>query len=72
MADQIDVVIEVPYKVLADVLSSSPCVSDKLPLGHLVLYVRAGQIDGEKDEGVAQHVHCICKPRRERCVVYDV
>lgn len=50
MADQIDVVIEVPYKVLADVQSSSPCVSDKLPLGHLVLYVRTRQIDGEKDE----------------------
>lgn len=67
MADQIDVVIEVAYEILTDVLSCPPGVSDKFSLGHLVLHVRTGEINGEKDEGVAQNIHCICK-RKERCV----
>lgn len=71
MADQIDVVIEVAYKVFADVLSCPSCVSDKFSFGHLVLYVRAGEVDGEKDEGVAQNVHCVCKTRKERCVLFS-
>lgn len=59
MADQIDVVIEVAYEVLTDVLSCPPGVSDKFSLGHLVLHVRTGEINGKKDEGVAQNIHCI-------------
>lgn len=60
MADQIDVVIQMTHKVLADVLCSAPCVTDELALGHLVLHVWAAQVNGEQDERVAQHVHSIC------------
>lgn len=59
MANQIDVVIEVAYKVLADVLSGPSRVSNELSLRHLVFYVRTGQVNGEQDERVAQHVHCV-------------
>lgn len=50
MADQIDVVVEMAHKVLTDVLGGTACVADELPLGHLVLHVRAGQIDGQQNE----------------------
>lgn len=72
MADQIDVVIEVAYKVLADVLSSPSCVSDELSLRHLVFYVRAGQVDGEQDERVAQHVDCVCKTPTEKYSLFYI
>lgn len=57
MSDQVNVVIEVSHEVIGDVMSCSPCVSDELPLGHFVFDVRAGQVDGQQDETVAQHVH---------------
>lgn len=63
VADQIDVVIQVTHKVLADVLCGAARVADELALGHLVLHVWAAQVDGEQDERVAQHVHGICNTR---------
>lgn len=63
MANQIDVVIQMAHKVLADVLCGAPRVTDELALGHLVLHVWAAQVDGEQDERVAQHVHGICNTR---------
>lgn len=60
MADQIDVVVQVAHKVLADVLGGAARVADELALGHLVLHVWAAEVDGEQDERVAQHVHGIC------------
>lgn len=56
MADEIDVVVEVSHKVVADALGSAPRVADELALGHLVLHVRAGQVDGQQDQRVAQDV----------------
>lgn len=39
----------------------SACVPDELPLGHLVFDVGAGQVDGQQDQTVAQHVHGVCR-----------
>lgn len=69
MADEINVVVEVTHKVLADVLGGAARVPDELPLGHFVFHVRAGQIDGQQDEGVAQHVHGIWEGRARRNTV---
>ena len=41
-------------------------VADELSLGHLVLDVGGGQVDGEEDQGEAEHVdrvHCHTKSR---------
>lgn len=39
----------------------SASVPDELPLGHLVFDVGAGQVDGQQDQTVAQHVHGVCR-----------
>ena len=36
-----------------------PRVADELPLGHLVLDVRRGEVDGEQDQREAHHVNRI-------------
>lgn len=59
MADQVYVVIEVADKVIRDVMCCSASVPDKLPLGHLVFDVGTGQVDGQEDQTVAEHVHSI-------------
>lgn len=38
----------------------SASVPDKLPLGHFVFDMGAGQVNGEQDQTVAQHIHSIC------------
>lgn len=61
MANQVNVVIEVADKVIRDVVCCSASVPDKLPLGHFVFDVGAGQVDGQQDQTVAQHIHRICR-----------
>lgn len=43
----------------------SASVPDKLPLGHFVFDVGAGQVNGQQNQTVAQHIHSIYK-RGER------
>lgn len=59
MADQVYVVVEVAYEVVRHVVRCSASVLDELPLGHFVFDVWAGQIDGQQDQTVAQHVHSV-------------
>lgn len=59
MANQVYVVIEMANKVIGDIMGCSASVPDKLPLGHFVFDVRAGQINGQQDQTVAQHIHSI-------------
>lgn len=66
MADQINVVVQMTHKVLTDVLCGSARVADELTLGHLVFDVWAGQINGQQDERVAQHVHGVCNTKDTR------
>lgn len=66
VANQVYVVIEVADKVIRDVMSRSASVPDKLPLGHFVFDVGAGQVDGQQDQTVAQHVHSVCRANRDR------
>lgn len=56
VANQVDVVVQVAHKVVGDVVRRPAGVADELPLGHLVLDVRAAEVDGQQDEAVAQHV----------------
>lgn len=39
----------------------SASVPDKLPLGHFVFDMGAGQVNGKQDQTVAQHIHSICR-----------
>lgn len=64
MADQVYIVIEVAYEVIRDVMCCSASVPDELPLGHFVFDVGAGQVDGQQDQTVAQHIHRICRETR--------
>lgn len=64
VTDQVYVVIEVADKVVRDVVSRPARVPDELPLRHFVLDVRAGQVDGQQDQAVAQHVNRICTDRK--------
>lgn len=57
MADQVYVVVEVAHEVVRHIMRCSASVPDKLPLRHFVFDVWAGQVDGQQDETVAQHVH---------------
>lgn len=59
VANQVYVVIEVAYKVIRDIMCRSASVPDKLPLGHFVFDVGAGEVDGQQDQTVAQHIHGI-------------
>lgn len=59
MANQVYVVIQVANKVIRDIMGCSASVPDKLPLGHFVFDVRAGQVNGQQDQTVAQHIHRI-------------
>lgn len=59
MTNQVYVVIEVTNKVIRDIVCCSASIPDKLPLGHFVFDVRAGQVDGQQDQTVAQHIHSI-------------
>lgn len=63
MADQVDVIVEVAYEVIRNIVRRSSCVPDKLPLGHFVFHVWAGEVDGEQDKAVAQHIHSICREK---------
>lgn len=60
VANQVDVVVQVAHKVVGDVVRRAARVADELALGHLVLDMRAAEVDGEQDEAVAQHVDGIC------------
>lgn len=60
MTNQVYVVIEVAHKVVRDVVRRSASVPDELSLGHFVFDVGAGQVNGEQDQTVAQHIHRIC------------
>lgn len=61
MATQIHVVVQMAAPVIVDLVADSPAdVTDELPLGHFVLDVRAGQVDGQHDEREANYVHSIC------------
>lgn len=62
VANQVDVVVQVAHKVVGDVVRRPAGVADELALGHLVLDVRAAEVDGQQDEAVAQHVNSIWKP----------
>lgn len=59
MANQVDVIVEVAYEVIRDIMRCSSSVPDKLPLGHFVFHMWAGEVDGEQDKAVAQHIHSI-------------
>lgn len=61
MANQVNVVIEVTYKVIRDIMCCSASVPDKLSLRHFVFDVGAGQVNGQQDQTVAQHIHSICR-----------
>ncbi len=61
VANQVYVVIEVAYEVIRDIMCCSASVPDKLPLGHFVFDMGAGQVDGQQDQTVAQHIHSICR-----------
>lgn len=56
VTDQVNIVVKVSHKVVRNVVGGSASVSDELPLGHLVFDVRAGQVDGQQDETVAEDV----------------
>ncbi len=60
MTNQVNVVIEVAYKVIRDIMCRSASVSDKLPLGHFVFDMGTRQVNGQQDQTVAQHIHSIC------------
>lgn len=64
VANQVYVVIEVAYKVIRDIMCRSASVPDKLPLGHFIFDVGAGEVDGQQDQTVAQHIHGICREMR--------
>ena len=66
MAYEIDVVVKMADKVLADVLGSVARVADELAFGHLVLDVRAGQVYRQQDERVAEHIHRIWRGEMDR------
>lgn len=59
MSDQVDVVIQVSYKVVRNVMSGAAGVSDELAFGHFVFDMGTGQVDGQQDETVAQDVNGI-------------
>ena len=40
-----------------------PRVPDEFALGHFVLDVRGGEVNGEEDQGEAHHVHGVCNYR---------
>lgn len=61
MANKVYVVIEVAYKVIRDIMCCTASVPDELPFRHFVFDMRAGQVDGQQDQTVAQHIHCICR-----------
>lgn len=65
VANQVYVVVEVAHKVVRDVVRRPAGVPDELPLGHLVLDVRAAQVDGQQDQTVAQDVHGVCQETME-------
>ena len=56
MANQVNVVIEMPHKVIGNVVGCASSVSDELPLGHFVFDVGARQVNGQQDQTVAQDV----------------
>ena len=55
MSSQKDIIVEAAIEVIVP-WDCSPGVLDELPLGHLVLDVGGGQVDGEEDQGEAEHV----------------
>lgn len=59
MTNQVYVIIEVAHKVIRDIMCCSASVPDKLPLGHFVFDVGAGQVNRQQDQTVAQHIHSI-------------
>lgn len=61
VANQVNVVVEVAHEVVGDVVRRPARVPDELPLGHFVFHVRAGEVDGQQDQTVAQHVHGVCR-----------
>lgn len=67
MANQVDVVIKVAYKVIGDIMCCSPSVPDKFPLRHFVFDMGAGQVNRQQDQTVAQHIHSICRERTVKC-----
>lgn len=64
VTNQVYVVVEVAHEVIRDIMCCSASVPDKLPLGHFVFDVGAGQVNGQQDQTVAQHIHRICGEMR--------
>lgn len=65
VTSQENIVIQTSIEIIIPRNRSSR-VLDELPLGHLVLDVGGGQVDGEEDQGEAEHVdrvHCHTKSR---------
>lgn len=57
---QENIVIKASIQVLIPAAGdSAPRVLDELPLGHLVLDVRRGQVDREKEQGEAEDINRI-------------
>lgn len=61
MSNQVNVIIEMADKVIGDIMCCSASVPDKLPLRHFVFHMRAGEVDGQQNQTVAQHVHSVCR-----------
>lgn len=67
VADQVNVVIEVAYKVIRNIMCCSASVPDELPFRHFVFDVGAGQVNGQQDQTVAKHINSICREMILNC-----
>ena len=60
VAPQEDIIIKASIQVLIPAAGDgAPRVLDELPLGHLVLDVRRGQVDREEEQGEAEDINRI-------------
>lgn len=68
VSDQVDIIIQMAHKVIRDIMCCSAGVPDKLPLRHFILHVRTGEVDGQQDQTVAQHIHSVCREAVESII----
>lgn len=61
VSDQVDIIVEMANKVFRDIMCCSAGVPDKLPLRHFILHMRTGEVYGQQNQTVAQHIHSICR-----------
>ena len=63
MADKVDVVIKVPYKIFTNILSSTTGISNKFSFRHFILHMRASEVNGKQNQRVAQDIDRVWKEK---------